>query len=176
MSLHIIIDGYNMIRQSPALSTIERQDLQLGREALVDSVAEYKRIKKHKITIVFDGTRAHLLSNRHDTIKGIMIKFSNPGETADTEIKRIAAQEREKALVVTSDRDIVRFVSARGAATMSSDAFEEKIWMTSYMMSKGITSEEGEEAGGWTPTTRKKGPHRRLSKTERRNRIKIRKL
>ena len=90
MSLHIIIDGYNMIRQSPALSTIERQDLQLGREALVDSVAEYKRIKKHKITIVFDGTRAHLLSNRHDTIKGIMIKFSNPGETADTEIKRIA--------------------------------------------------------------------------------------
>jgi len=176
MSLHIIIDGYNMIRQSPALSPIDRQDLQLGREALVDSVAEYKRIKKHKITIVFDGTGARQLSKRHDTIKGIMIKFSNPGETADTEIKRIAAQERERALVVTSDRDIVRFVSARGAATMSSDAFEEKIWMTSYMMSKGIASEEGDEADGWTPTTRKKGPHRRLSKAERRNRIKIRKL
>jgi len=176
MSLHIIIDGYNMIRRSPALSTIDRHDLQLGREALVDSVAEYKRIKKHKITIVFDGTRARPFSKHNDHVKGITIKFSSPGETADTEIKRIAAQEREKALVVSSDRDIVRFVSARGAATMSSDAFEEKIWMTSYMMTKGIVSEEGEAADGWTPTTRKKGPRKRLSKTERRNRIKIRKL
>jgi len=176
MSVHIIIDGYNMIRRSPRLSDIDRQDLQLGREALVDTVAEYKRIKKHNITIVFDGTRARQFDRHQDNIKGIKIKFSNPGETADTEIKRIAAQEREKALVVTSDRDIVRFVSSRGAATMNSNDFEEKIWMTSYMMTKGIESDTEDETEGWIPTTRKRGPRKRLSKLERRNRKKIRKL
>ena len=55
MSLHIIIDGYNLIRQSGQLSMLDMQDLQLGREALVDMLAAYKRFKAHRITVVCDG-------------------------------------------------------------------------------------------------------------------------
>ncbi|MBU4258375.1 MAG: NYN domain-containing protein, partial [Proteobacteria bacterium] len=49
MSLHIIIDGYNLIRQSNTLSNLDGQDIQLGREALLKMLAEYKKIKHHKI-------------------------------------------------------------------------------------------------------------------------------
>jgi hypothetical protein len=85
----------------------------------------------------------------------------------------MANHEREKALVVSSDMDIVNFAAAKGAATISSSNFEEKITMAVYMDTKGV---EREDEVGWVPTTKKKGPRKRLSKRKRRNRIKIRKL
>ena len=56
MSIHIIIDGYNLIRQSTTLSALDQQDIMLGREALVDTLAAYRKIKHHRITVVFDGS------------------------------------------------------------------------------------------------------------------------
>ncbi len=173
MSLHIIIDGYNLIRQSYTLSSLDRQDIQLGREALIDNLAAYKMIKHHKITVVFDGTSAPSFSQHRDNIKGIEIRYSRNGELADTVIKRMAAREREKALVVSSDLDVVNYAQSHGAATISSPLFEEKIAMAAYMDTKGVDSKN---EGGWIPTTKKKGPSRRLSKKDRRSRIKIRKL
>lgn len=125
------------------------------------------------ITVVFDGTNAPPFSQHENRVKGIKIKFSRSGELADSVIKRMANHEREKALVVSSDMDIVNFAAAKGAATISSSDFEEKITMAVYMDTKGV---EREDEGGWVPTTKKKGPSKRLSKRKRRNRIKIRKL
>ena len=125
------------------------------------------------ITVVFDGTNAPPFSQHENRVKGIKIKFSRSGELADSVIKRMANHEREKALVVSSDMDIVNFAAAKGAATISSSNFEEKITMAVYMDTKGV---EREDEGGWVPTTKKKGPSKRLSKRKRRNRIKIRKL
>ena len=173
MSLHIIIDGYNLIRQSATLSDLDRQDIQLGREVLLNMLAAYKKIKRHKITVVFDGTNAPFISQLRDKIKGIEIKFSRIGELADTVIKRMALTEREKALVVSSDMEIVNAVASQGASTISSPMFEEKIAMAEYMSAKGIDSEN---EGGWIPTTKKKGPSKRLSKRKRKNRLKIKKL
>ena len=173
MSIHIIIDGYNLIRQSNSFSDIDRQDIQLGREALLDSLAAYQRIKRHMITVVFDGTNAPFFSQHKNRVKGIKVKFSRSGESADSVIKRMANREKEKALVVSSDMDIVNFAAAKGAATIRSSDFEEKIAMAVYMDTKGV---EREDEGGWVPTTKKKGPSKRLSKRKRRNRIKIRKL
>jgi len=173
MSIHIIIDGYNLIRQSSSLSTFDQQDIQLGREALLKTLETYKRIKRHKITVVFDGTNAPPFALHKDRIKGIRIKFSRPGESADMVIKKMADREREKVLVVSSDLDIVNFAASTGAATISSPEFEEKITMAVYMDTKGI---EDQDHSGWTPTTKKKGPSKRLSKRKRRNRIKTRKL
>ena len=173
MYIHIIIDGYNLIRQSRSFSDFDRQDIQLGREALLDTLAAYKRIKHHKITVVFDGTNAPPLSQHENRVKGIKVKFSRKGELADSVIKRMVSREREKALVVSSDMDVVSFAASKGAATIRSSDFEEKITMAAYMDIKGI---EREGEGGWVPTTKKKGPSKRLSKRKRRDRIKIRKL
>jgi predicted RNA-binding protein with PIN domain len=173
MSIHIIIDGYNLIRQSNSLSDLDRRDIQLGREALLDTLAAYQRIKRHKITVVFDGTNAPPFSQHKNWVKGIKVKFSRNDELADSVIKRMVSREREKALVVSSDLDIVNFAAAKGVATIRSPDFEEKITMAVYMETKGV---EREDQGEWLPTTKKKGPRKRLSKKKRRNRIKIKKL
>ena len=173
MSIHIIIDGYNLIRQSNRLSVIDRRDIQSGREALLDTLAEYRKIKKHKITVVFDGTNAPSFSRRVEKVNGVKILFSRKGELADTVIKRMAATEREKALIVSSDLDIVNYAESQGAATISSPKFEGKVTMAVYIDTNGSVMED---KGGWVPTTRKKGPKRRLSKKKRRSRVKISKL
>jgi predicted RNA-binding protein with PIN domain len=173
MSIHIIIDGYNLIRQSTTLSQLDQQDIMLGRDALVDMLAAYRKIKPHRITVVFDGHHSPAFSQTQDRRKGITIRFSRRGESADTVIKQMAMQEREKALVVSSDGDVVNAVTAYGAATISSALFDGKLGLADQI--DGLENED-EDRPGWKPTTKKKGPARRLSKKQRRNRIKIKKL
>jgi len=173
MSIHIIIDGYNLIRQSGYLSNLDLQDIQLGRETLIDMLAAYKKIKAHRITVVFDGTRAPGLLRQRDRQKGIAILFSHRGESADEVIKKMAAGEMQKALVVSSDQEIVRSATSSGAATISAIDFENRLNLAGQI--DGMGSDRDDHAG-WTPTTKKKGPGRRLSKRQRRNKAKIRKL
>jgi len=173
MSIHIIIDGYNLIRQSTTLSRLDQQDIMLGRDALVDMLAAYRKIKPHRITVVFDGHHGPAFSQTQDRRKGIAIRFSRRGESADDVIKRMALKEREKALVVSSDLEIANSAAAYGAATISAPLFEGKIGMAAQI--DGLETED-EDRPGWTPTTKKRGPSRRLSKKQRRNRMKINKL
>jgi len=173
MSIHIIIDGYNLIRQSHELSLLDQQDIQLGREALIDMLAMYKKIKRHRITVVFDGAGAPRDSQRQDRKKGILIIFSRNNESADSVIKNMARGEKEKALIVSSDRDIVRSAASFRSATISADDFEKKLLLARHAHGVEIGIDDYE---GWKPTTKKKGPSRRLSRRQRRNRTKLRKL
>lgn len=175
MGLHVIVDGYNLIRRSPVMSSIDRSALELGRESLIDRLAAYKRLKGCSITVVFDAAGGDPFSAGRDQRKGIRIKFSRGGETADAVIKRMAGREKERAVVVTSDRDVADFSASQGAAVIGSSEFEKKLEEAEYMNVKGLCSESDEEEG-WTPETRKKGPGKKLPKKKRRNRRKIGKL
>ena len=173
MSLHIIIDGYNLIYQSNTFSDFNASDLESARDALVSALARYKRLKAHKITVVFDGGNAFPDVSDKDQRKGILVRFSSSRETADHVIKRMAAREKEKALVVSSDKEIVNFAESKGAATISSPLFEERL----HLATAFITGDTDPEIhSGWVPTTKKKGPSHRLPKRQRRNRIKRNKL
>ena len=174
MSIHIVIDGYNLIRQSRQFSFLDQQDLQSGREALTDALAAYKKIKPYTITVVFDGAAAPVGMTRRDFVKGIELRYSKPGELADTVIKRMATREKQKMLVVTSDGDIVRFVQSMGSAVISAPEFEQRLMMARYMDQKGMEAAEG--SGGWQPTTKKRGPSRRLPKSRRKMAKRISKL
>jgi hypothetical protein len=175
MAVHIIVDGYNVIRQSPVLKPLDLQDLQLGREALIDRLAAFKRLKGHRITVVFDGANEASVFDDRDREKGIRIRFSRLGESADAVIKRMAAREKQGALVVSSDRDVAGFSAGQGAAVISAPEFEETMDMAALM-------DENSMAGGpvgdesWDFTTRKKGPSRRLPKRQRLNQKRLKKI
>jgi len=172
MAVHIIIDGYNLIRNSASLNQLDRQDIQLGREALVDWLAAYKRIKPHRITVVFDGTGAPGFSPARDHVKGIRVRFSRSGETADAVIQRMAAREGERALVVSSDRSVAQLATASRAAVIAAPEFEQRL-----LLGEADGGEQSDpDSPGWQPTTRKKGPRKRLPKRKRRNRSKLRKI
>jgi len=174
MPLHIVIDGYNLIRQSPSLSLLDRDSLEEGRTALLERLVSYRRFKGHSVTVVFDATHAQGMGGNKSRWKGIDVVFSLPGELADTVIKRIAAREGQRAVVVTSDKELAGFAARQGAATLESQEFEARMRLARYAFADadGIEDEEPR----WEPTTKKKGPARRRSKSERKKRVKTKKL
>lgn len=173
MTVDIIIDGYNLIRQSHRFGKYDQRELQLGRDALIEMLAAYKKKAAHRITVVFDGQSAPEFTYQRDKVQGIQIIYSHQGETADAVIRKLAATKKDKAMVVSSDRQVVQDAASSGAATISSPEFEVIMLQAVYF---DTTSAEMEETVGWTPTTRKKGPSRRLPKKERKNLRKINKL
>src|SRR5512138_1801594 len=102
--MHIIVDGYNLIRQSDVLRLHERQGLEAGRKALVHLLAGYRRSRGHRITVVFDGWLGGPPQEERDREAGIDIIYSRRGEKADEVIKRLARQHADETVVVTSDR------------------------------------------------------------------------
>ena len=89
--MHIIVDGYNLIRQSDVLRGHERQSLEAGRKALIRGLAQYKRLRGHRITVVFDGWEGGSPLEERDLAGGVAIIYSRLGEKADEVIKRLVA-------------------------------------------------------------------------------------
>jgi hypothetical protein len=173
MAIHIIVDGYNLIRQSPTLSRLDRRDIALGREALIAGLADYRKIKPHRITVVFDGVEAPGVSSARDVQRGVRIVFSRRGETADAVIARMARQEREKALVVSSDAAVARAAQSCGAAAINSPEFEFRLTQAAEIENADALEEERPPR---RVDTRKKGTGHRLSKRMRKNLNKASKL
>ena len=176
MAMHVVIDGYNLIRQSVTLSAQEELSLELGRDALLERLRQYKRVRSHRITVVFDAANKPHVAEERSQQSGIRMIYSGQGETADTVIQRICRNEGEKVLLVTTDRELASYAEARGSVAMDSEDFEVRMEMALYVDAKGVEEEDEEER--WHPDkgTRKKGPAKRLSKKERRRREKRRKL
>ena len=172
MALHLIIDGYNIIRQSPELLSKESQDLRWGREALLEKLAAYRRLKRHPITVVFDGGLAGDSLGSRDRFQGMLIIYSRRGEKADDVIKRLADRERERSLVISSDREIMVHAERVGAAVMSAEDFMFRLQSAFFDDEFAETEEDQDNSSG----TKKKGPAHRDSKKLRRQRRRVKKI
>ena len=169
--MHLIVDGYNVIRQSPRLQFLDAMDLQTGREALLELLAHYRRRSHHQITVVFDGWQHGDLQEGRDRHQGIAIIYSRRGERADEVIKRLLHQERERALVVTSDREIQVCAEQNKAAWINAAQFE-----SSHLHDPAGADDPDAGAGSSSRGTHKKGPARRLSKRLRQRQQRLKKL
>jgi predicted RNA-binding protein with PIN domain len=172
MALHLIIDGYNLIRQSPELLAQEAHDLRWGREALLEKLAAYRRVKKHPITVVFDGWETGEFMGNRDRFQGMLVIYSRRGEKADEVIKRLAEQERERSLIISSDREIIHHAERVGAAVMSAEEFSFRL---QYACNGENSPEPEEEDVSW-PGTKKKGPAHRAPKKLRRQNRRVKKI
>ena len=176
--MHIIIDGYNLIRQSDTLRRHERLSLEEGRKALIRFTAMYRRYRGHKVTVVFDGWEGGPAEEERDRQEGIDIVYSHRGEKADEVIKRMVQKTGEEIVVVTSDRGIADFVSRRGGTAVSSQEFEGHISRLLAARPDALPQAEGsyEKDEGAREAAKRKGPSKRLSRKQKAAMAKIRKL
>jgi predicted RNA-binding protein with PIN domain len=174
MPLELIIDGYNLIRQSDSLSLVDARNLEQGRETLIERLVAYKKIRGHPITVVFDGWGGVNLSSTRTRHKGIQVVYTGKGETADEWIQRRVEGVRYGA-VVTSDREIQQHAERAGLSSISSHEFERKMeaaldgTMEMMAMDEGEWEEEPVEA-------KRKGSAWQLSKKEKKRRAILEKL
>lgn len=107
--LHIIVDGYNIIRRIPSFLSAEKQGLETGRFALLLDMEEYAALFGYRVTVVFDAGKkpSHLgpETASEERFAGIDIVFSGRGQSADAAIVRLIKElkERRKNGVEPSD-------------------------------------------------------------------------
>jgi len=173
MPLRIIIDGYNFIRQSPTLRSYDYEELARGREKCIGMLSSYRTLKPNPMTVVFDGWNEGKGTEHHTREKGIDIIYSKKGEKADDVIKRLVLQSRDELIVVTSDSEIARFCKGRRCEVIPSPSFEEKVALSWYADLKGCQESEQQMPAR---STKKKGPAKKLPKSQRRLLDRIKKL
>jgi predicted RNA-binding protein with PIN domain len=177
MALRLVIDGYNYICAFMGLggSRPGHMDPTGERDALIDKLVIYKKIRRAKITVVFDAARTDNLWRSEGREKGIEVVFSSTGEEADAIIKEFSEKYGKGLTIVTSDRELASYCELKGAVVVSSQEFHDLLEMALYADMKGIEEEEDDQspsdAGG-----KRKGPARKLSKKEREKRKKLKKL
>ena len=173
--MHIIIDGYNLIRQSDSLRHQEKQSLEAGRRALTHKLSEYKRKKGHKITVVFDGWETGSAQEERDRQENISIIYSRRGEKADDVIKRLADSSPEETIVISSDREIASYVTRHGKTALASSEFEMLMYKASTESTISDFADEKEDDENYHHSS-KKGPAKRLPRARRHAQTKIKKL
>ena len=155
-----LVDGYNVIRQSPELASEERVSLEAGRKALCRLLACVAQASGDQFTVVFDGSGG---GGSGGGGVGVRVLFSSARERADHLLVRLAAQG---GAVVSNDRDVRRAAARAGAIAVTTDDFLARVGAARPIAAgedEVPDKEEGEE-----PSHRlKKGNPHRLSKKDR---------
>ena len=123
MSLHYLLDGYNIIKQEPDLVLKKLED---AREKLLSLIEIYRPQGsiRNRVTVIFDGKSGIVGSHRSHSVE----VFFTTQEPADNKIKRLVTQAANKRqiVVVTNDRDIIYYVRPLGAQILSVQDFLNK--------------------------------------------------
>ncbi|MCL2492375.1 MAG: NYN domain-containing protein [Coriobacteriia bacterium] len=126
----IIIDGYNVIRQTvPYLALADRGDLDQARDALIGDVAALAT-KETKVTVVFDGYSNPTSLGEPQNQIGVTVIFSPHGRSADSVIEKLSHQARDRGdtvEVITSDATIQWTVMSGTVMRKSSREFAEEM-------------------------------------------------
>src|SRR5437868_1114599 len=104
MARTILVDGYNVIRRDPALARVEHSSLEQARDVLVACLNASPTFRHDEIICVFDGAgsaAAGVRGPRGFQRGRVRVVFSAPGESADTVLKRFAANLPPGVAVVT---------------------------------------------------------------------------
>lgn len=116
----IYVDGYNVIRNTPALAQAERASLAAGRDALLTRLAARYRHTPHRVVVVFDGAGSGESAQPFPGLSRGRVIFTRAEDTADAVILRLAAQTRDEGcevVVVSDDFEVRDGASRHGAAT-----------------------------------------------------------
>ena len=119
-----IVDGNNVMGQTPGW----HRDKSNARRRLVEQLAEFARLKKARVTVVFDGEPDRLMPDQ-SAFRGVKVLYSERGSDADTRIERMvdASPNARGLTVVTSDNHLAFVVKARGARVVRSGEFRKQM-------------------------------------------------
>lgn len=155
-----LIDGYNVIRRSPELSSRERESLEAGRRALCDLLSATARASGDAFTVVFDGAGA---GGAGSGGPGVHVVFSSARENADRVLMRLA---REGGAVVSNDREVRQSVARAGAVVVTTDEFLARLGAQGRAPAADLPDANLKDEED-TPRGPRKGNPRRLGKKAR---------
>ena len=149
----LIVDGYNVIRQTPPYSHLAKIDLDSSRVALVSDVAAFAQ-GEFSATVVFDGHNNPRSNGLAHQVAGVTVVFSRFGVDADSVIESLARAARERGdatVVVTSDAQMQWAVMGGGVGRMSSAEFSGELREGDAAVARARTIRELAQSRRGTP-------------------------
>ncbi len=168
MSIHIVVDGYNLIGSERGLTG----NLEGKRTHLIQQLQEYHRTRGYPVTVVFDGWRSGWVHEVEEKSGGITVIFSQQGEKADSVIQKLARQIGSGCVVVTSDREVRRGVEGCGAVAIYATEFGARL----RSLDREFATKDDDEDFERFREQDKRGNPKKLSKIERKRRERLKKL
>lgn len=167
---NILIDGYNLIG-------IAHRNLEKARQDLILQLDRYASLKRHSITVVFDGWKSGQAAETKKRMGDVTVIYSSLGEKADLVIKNILAAATKPWIVVSSDREIYEFARKKYLVALKADEFTVKL--SSALDAAEYDEEEKSSEGDEDfdgPRAAKKGNPKKLSKEDKRRVEALKKL
>lgn len=121
-----LIDGNNVIGQRGKGYEDWFSDKPASRRRLLDDLARLARVKKLRLTVVFDGAPDSAFPEA-SSFRGVKVFYARQNSDADTRIVEMAEAERNKKnmTVVTSDGKLTARVRVCGVKVMRSGDFRQ---------------------------------------------------
>jgi predicted RNA-binding protein with PIN domain len=116
----VIVDGYNL------LHALGEEPGAESRDRLVTDLVRWARARGRKVVLVFDAQKGGAREAREIARGAVTVHFTRAGELADQFIVRWVTA-RPEVVVVSSDREVQRSVSRRGAAVLDAESFAARL-------------------------------------------------
>ncbi|HEX21214.1 MAG TPA: hypothetical protein ENH19_00995 [Actinobacteria bacterium] len=94
----LIVDGYNVIHRLEKYRRLQKKEVELAVNQLINDLSRLRASTDCRVTVVFDGKGESV-----EMKAGVEVIYSAKGKTADTVIERLSRSEKGRLMVVTAD-------------------------------------------------------------------------
>lgn len=126
---YLLVDGYNIIFSWDELKKIAKDNLDLAREMLINTLCNYQGIYGCEVILVFDAYRVKGNTGTVQKVHNINVIYTKEAETADTYIERTSHElSRDyRVRVATSDGLEQIIILGNGAFRISAAELYEEV-------------------------------------------------
>ncbi len=126
---YLLVDGYNIIFAWDDLSAIAKDNIELAREKLINTMCNYKGFKGSEVVVVFDAYKVKGKHREVEKYHNINIVYTKEAETADMYIEKVTKDlaKKRRVRVATSDALEQLIIWGHGAHRVSASALKDEI-------------------------------------------------
>jgi len=180
--IQLLIDGYNLMHalQNRGLLKAKFTSLQDQRERLLSQLHSYQSVRSVAIKIIFDASdpNSSLLYENRSRFGEVESIFSSHSESADEYIGQACAKNPGSYVVISNDKQVLRYAALNDCKSMKVDEFIPKLMRALEESASDPYTEDKDDDAPLFPkvSTRKKGRAKKLPKSERRKRHQLKNL
>ena len=129
---YLLVDGYNIIFSWDELSEIAKDNLDLARSMLINTLCNYQGFKQCRVILVFDAYKVKGGTREVEQVHNISVVYTKEAETADMYIEKVThelshATKNSRVRVATSDGTEQLIILGNGAYRVSAAEFHDEV-------------------------------------------------
>ncbi|MCM1382709.1 MAG: TetM/TetW/TetO/TetS family tetracycline resistance ribosomal protection protein, partial [Muribaculaceae bacterium] len=130
---YLLVDGYNIIFSWEELANVAKENLDLARSLLVNTLCNYQGFRRCNLILVFDAYRVKGANREVERFHNISVVYTKEAETADMYIEKVThalkseTSKNYRVRVATSDGTEQVIILGNGAYRVSAKEFREEV-------------------------------------------------